>query len=823
VKTAAENILWTRVAEQLERQRLVLARWGADGNELGIGTVRAGGGPAHCADRLLAEGGETAGSTDSGAAPIQSATGDGTARRAEQLHKSHGAVGLLSSDPATRKTKNVEAVGVGRILSLFGRTFAWLCAVVFLLGVGVGITTGQQPAEISAVTSPPSPVGAIAATVMGERGNGTIYYFVVARYPGGYTAQTVPGRAIAAPGVSQLSVSRFVRVSWASVTGATSYDVLRSTSPLFPATAGSCVSCAVTLGTTAATVDDTGSALSNWPAAGTQPATGGSVAIVVNTRDETYPFLNVSLVARTVEELRVGLLSGMFADDDCVKYRAGRLVSANAECGTGTGGGSSFPEIAITSATYAVVTGSCGHALTFNRAAGVAVTVPAAAGFTDGCVMALKTLGAGDTVLTAAGGVSLNGVVAGSVTLPQGTAGWLWTNGSSWQTFYRRSVCTSGVLCPLDPGTGVENFTATQDAVYLVRVNAAVTGTTAYRLAKIDSSGNAVLLTTSDTGGAVGTVVSGAGTTGDATIQQVGVSLMVSQTNTSAGQYIGISSSTAGTGTSSASCPSGQVLGIWLETGVGSGTRLALLAPGICAAGASSSFLSTRYYSATFATPTGGDTTTKTGTVAVNWVAATSTGVAANPNYAVTANWTDEGGLGVTTNATTNHDGGFRQNTTSSNLQVAGLNTVPTGGAFRMRTKFVLGPDVSDMRFFARYLDGATGLGILTATDSFGLTLDTGVNANFRVQACQGGACNYSDTGIAPTANGRYEFLAETTASDTWSWYLYLNGALAASSTSVSLTTTPANGLFPNFYLVTLENVGKTFYAQRWDHQFTDR
>lgn len=186
---------------------------------------------------------------------------------------------------------------------------------------------------------PPPPVdpGTISARVVGTAGGGTLYYWVVVRYPGGYAVQMLPAVASNAPGVSQLSGSRYVRVRWAPVVGATGYDVLRSNTAAYPAAAGSCA-CAVVLNTTDNTVDDTGGVLSTFPSAGQLPATGATAGLSLDTASESYPFVNVALVARSYESLRLGLLSGLFAANDCVKWLAGRLVSAGAECGSGSGG-----------------------------------------------------------------------------------------------------------------------------------------------------------------------------------------------------------------------------------------------------------------------------------------------------------------------------------------------------------------------------------------------------------------------------------------------------------------------------------------------------
>jgi len=100
-------------------------------------------------------------------------------------------------------------------------------------------------------------------------------------------------------------------------------------------------------------------------------------------------------------------------------------------------------------------------------------------------------------------------------------------------------------------------------------------GTTVNKLAKLAGApSKAVKTGTSDTGGAVGIVIAGAGTSGTATIQLFGLVNCVFDGATTADDYVQISSTTAGDCHDSASTypTSGQAIGRVLTKNGGAGT-----------------------------------------------------------------------------------------------------------------------------------------------------------------------------------------------------------------------------------------------------------
>lgn len=106
--------------------------------------------------------------------------------------------------------------------------------------------------------------------------------------------------------------------------------------------------------------------------------------------------------------------------------------------------------------------------------------------------------------------------------------------------------------------------------------NAGTTGTTLNKLAKLTGApSTALIAATTDTGGVIGIVISGAGTSGNALIARSGIASCVFDGATTAGDYVQISSSTAGDchDTGAATYPtSGQVLGRVLSTNGAGGT-----------------------------------------------------------------------------------------------------------------------------------------------------------------------------------------------------------------------------------------------------------
>src|SRR5207249_4722015 len=114
--------------------------------------------------------------------------------------------------------------------------------------------------------------------------------------------------------------------------------------------------------------------------------------------------------------------------------------------------------------------------------------------------------------------------------------------------------------------------------------NDTTTGTTVNKLARLTGAPSAAIITaTTDTAGAFGIVVGGAGTSGSAQIARIGTASCVFDGATTAGDYVAISSTTAGDcHDAGATFPTsgGQVLGRVLSSNGAGGTYAMVLYPG---------------------------------------------------------------------------------------------------------------------------------------------------------------------------------------------------------------------------------------------------
>ena len=119
------------------------------------------------------------------------------------------------------------------------------------------------------LTPPPLPVVNAYVSVVGTAGTQTYYYWIVANYTEGNAPPSTPFILSGAPNV--LSSANYVKISWRPVSGATSYDLLRTSAPTLPATC----TCALVIGTTTLQYSDQGSALSSYTVNTLNPSTLG--------------------------------------------------------------------------------------------------------------------------------------------------------------------------------------------------------------------------------------------------------------------------------------------------------------------------------------------------------------------------------------------------------------------------------------------------------------------------------------------------------------------------------------------------------------------
>lgn len=250
----------------------------------------------------------------------------------------------------------------------------------------------------------------------------------------------------------------------------------------------------------------------------------------------------------------------------------------------GTGGVYSRTPSTVSSFPYSVVSGDRNALKVLSSGSPGTVNLLAAATAGSGFTVHFLNISSGTITIAGQAGENINGVTGGTISLLMGYGAYAVSDGAGWRVVSLTVQGGSGINAVLDPTTGRLTISATEDRRVLSMVNAGTTGTTLNRLVKSDSSGNAIIAATTDTGGIFGVAIENAGTAGTVTVLAQGEVLLGSEGNTTAGHFIGISATTAGTGTSSSTCPSGQVLGIWRQTGTGAANRVAYISPGTCAA-----------------------------------------------------------------------------------------------------------------------------------------------------------------------------------------------------------------------------------------------
>jgi hypothetical protein len=228
--------------------------------------------------------------------------------------------------------------------------------------------------------------------------------------------------------------------------------------------------------------------------------------------------------------------------------------------------------------------------------------------------------------------------------------------------------------------------------------NAASTGTTVNKLAKLTGAGTAVITATTDTSGVIGVVIGGAGTTGNAAIVRDGEASLVFDGATTANDYISISSSVTGDGTDAgATCPgSGQVIGRVLSTHGSGGTYAIIVGSSGCGGGGGGSGTVTSAgltQTGSLFTITGTPITTA-GNININFTGllpvanggtgASSPSLVAGSNVTITGTWPNQtvastGGGGTVNNALQNSFSYYSGAGTTNTIDGLNGSTGPDG------------------------------------------------------------------------------------------------------------------------------------------------
>jgi len=91
---------------------------------------------------------------------------------------------------------------------------------------------GSNASQVILQAEPPTPTPQVSAQTVGNRGSRQFFYWVVTRYPVGNAVTTGPAQVTNV--ADTLTGSNYVRVTWTGITGASSYDILRTTTPNLP-------------------------------------------------------------------------------------------------------------------------------------------------------------------------------------------------------------------------------------------------------------------------------------------------------------------------------------------------------------------------------------------------------------------------------------------------------------------------------------------------------------------------------------------------------------------------------------------------------------
>lgn len=133
----------------------------------------------------------------------------------------------------------------------------------------LGQAPGSDAAQVLLAAPPPAPVVSANAQTVGNRGSRVFFYWVVANFPVG---KSVPyGPAQVSNVADTLTGGNYVRVVWSPVTGATSYDVLRTTTAVLPNGAANIGVATAVSGTL---YDNTGETINSYTVSSASAASG---------------------------------------------------------------------------------------------------------------------------------------------------------------------------------------------------------------------------------------------------------------------------------------------------------------------------------------------------------------------------------------------------------------------------------------------------------------------------------------------------------------------------------------------------------------------
>src|SRR5271168_4421426 len=250
------------------------------------------------------------------------------------------------------------------------------CVPFLLLVLSFVVSLAAQPSSLNLFTPNPTPVTNVGAAVIGTPGTASYCYYVVATYPIGNAPMSNGAFISQAP--NTLTSGNNVSVTWQTVTGATSYTLLRTTTPNPPA---ACTSfppptCTCKLVTQAGnTYSDIGGSLTSYTSS---TAPNATAQITLDNQTAGAPFLNYNLKDPTLiaGPNKVPILFGATTAGDCLAVGTlpGQIVdSGTPGCGTGGTFAQTIASGTASLGTTLVSSGTCGTVIT-STATGVLTT-----------------------------------------------------------------------------------------------------------------------------------------------------------------------------------------------------------------------------------------------------------------------------------------------------------------------------------------------------------------------------------------------------------------------------------------------------------------
>lgn len=143
----------------------------------------------------------------------------------------------------------------------------------------------------------PGPVRGVTAQTIGRNGSATYYYWWVTHFPIG---AIVSGPIMIRQAPDVLSVTNYVIVTGTPSLGAISYDLLRTSQPVFPSVSGNM---AVAIGLSSPTFNDQSLTLQPYNPTGLPFGAPVSAHINLNNRDYSRPTLVVAPVPLAIQQL----------------------------------------------------------------------------------------------------------------------------------------------------------------------------------------------------------------------------------------------------------------------------------------------------------------------------------------------------------------------------------------------------------------------------------------------------------------------------------------------------------------------------------------